>query len=156
MATRNCSKQYSKVGPPWAASRVHSCRLGYAPVMTSATVVSWWPCLASLFRGRGENFVAACKGNYSSYSSNVVCKWLNVYNYRIAGNFRGVKYSFFLCQADLDENFTPRKPTVTHPTQCTLVKQTKFLLTKLTAVQIFTPRKLPATRYSYQSSMHTL
>ncbi len=34
--------------------------------------------------------------------------------YRIAGNFRGVKYSFFSWQADLDENFTPRKPTVTH------------------------------------------
>ncbi len=38
--------------------------------------------------------------------------------YRIACNFRGVKISLFSWVADLDEIFTPRKSTVTHPMQC--------------------------------------
>ncbi len=69
--------------------------------------------------------------------------------YRIAGNFRGVKYSFFSWQADLDKNFTPRKHYRNAPNTVHVVKQTKILLTKLTAVQVqrnFYPTKI--TRYT--------
>ncbi len=66
--------------------------------------------------------------------------------YRIAGNFRGV---VFLLQADLDE-ILPTKTYRNAPNAVHVVKRTKFLLTKLTAVQvqrIFYPTKI--TRYRY-------
>ncbi len=47
----------------------------------------------------------------------VVVPWISRV-YRIACNFRGVKISLFSWVADLDEIFTPRKSTVTHPMQC--------------------------------------
>ncbi len=52
------------------------------------------------------------------------------YQYRI---FHGVKYSFFSWQTDLDENFYPMKTYRNAPNTVNVVKQTKFLLTKLAA-----------------------